>query len=157
MQSDRSLRYFLAGVALLVLATVGIYAWRQRGLTYRMEDTPEAVVFNYLLAVQRQDAPMLAALLVQNETTPTLDEIRTALASGAVSLENYSVRLGKITVEGDRAWVEVELWTTGDSPNNSYGYWDMAVLQRQDGRWKIVGMPGPLWSWQWERPDEVLP
>ncbi len=157
MESERSVRYFLGAMFLLALAAVGMYFWRQQSLTYRLEDTPQAVVFNYVLAVQRGDAPMLAALMVQDEGYPTVDEIRDALFNGRVSVQGYSVRLGDVSVAGDRAWVQIEFWVTGDSPGDGYSYEESALLVRQGGRWKVAQMPSMLWDWDWGSSEEVMP
>ncbi len=158
MQTDRSWRYFIGAVVLLILVAAGVAFWRQRALNYRLEDTPDAVVFNYVLAVQRKDAPMLATLMVQDEEHPTLTEIQQALSSGALSLNGVSVRLGEVTIRDDEAWVELVMWAAGDEPlGDGYRFVELAYLVREDGRWKVKRMPYSLWSWEWDRYRETVP
>ena len=153
---DTRLKYFLAVIFALVLLAIGAYIWRSDQMTYVTPDTPEAAVHNYLLAVQRKDAAMLHSLLFPGEATPSQLEIVATLENGEISL-NSSIRIAGSQLLGEDALVTLEFWQGGGLFDGGYGYQETARLRRIDGRWYIVQMPYPLWSWNWGKEGVLYP
>lgn len=146
---DKNLKYFLASLAVLVLLAAGVFAVRNQQASYLTDNTPQAVVHNYLLAVQRQDAAMLHSLLLPSAQTPSVADVAAALAAGDVSLGGSSVQVLDSHLLGDQAVVTLRFWQSGGLLDSGYSYDEPARLQQVDGRWYVVQMPYPLWSWNW--------
>lgn len=150
MKQDRFLIGILIFIALLVVAALTLFFVRQDvSATYLPDDTPEGVVYNFALAIQRQDVERAYSYLADLEYKPTAEAFNQVILYGYLDT-SASVQVGEVQVMGEDAWVTViihyassGLFDTGwDSTEN-------AVLVLQDGEWKISYMPYPYWSYDW--------
>jgi hypothetical protein len=146
---DRNLKYFLTALIILGGLAVGAFFIKARQTDYLSDNTPEAVVHNYLLAVQRKDAAMLQRLLLPTEDTPSASDVAAALAGGEVSLADISVQILDAQLLGDQALVTLKFWANNGLFDGGYSYQEIARLQQVDGRWYVTQMPYPIWSWNW--------
>lgn len=147
MKQDRFLIGILIFIGLLVAAALVLFFVRQDTRAYRPEDTPEGVIFNYVLAVQNRDFVRAYSYLAEGAHKPDynyfLQNFQYAQMDSA--LEFQSTR-----VEGNKAWVELILHYMGSGPFDSgWSNSDTARLEKQGGTWKLVYLPTPYWGWDW--------
>jgi hypothetical protein len=142
---------FLIGIVVGVLLLVGValaLVWLHPKPTYRAEDTPEGVAYNYLLALQEKDYTRAYGYLLPTlKGYPASVDVFTAnirsnkwsfaLDDNSVTLAIQSVRL----ISADKADVSVKethFYEGGFLFGYQYASTFQMELQRQDGAWKIV-------------------
>ena len=150
MDTDKASRWFLGGIVFLVTIATLFFVQHQRTLTYRPEDSPENVVFNYILALQKGDAEKMASLLVQDEKMPDIMDISAALESAHLRMDGYAVEIKNSVVKGTEALVMLRIWENDGPFSSGYSYDDQARLRLENGVWRIASLPYPLWAWEWE-------
>ena len=154
MREDRFLTGILIGIAVLIAAALAVFFTRQDQAAYLAEDTPEAVVHSYVLAALNRDYPKAYGYLADLDHKPTLTEFRQAFAAGRLNPGANGIRVGRSSVSGDEATVEVSMLSGAGNPFSS-GYSNIGTAQliRQDGRWRIAAMPAyNLWDYGWYQP-----
>ena len=67
MKQDRFLLIILIFILLLTATAVGVYLFRQGEQTYLADTTPENIVRNYVLALQKQDYQRAYSYLQKKE------------------------------------------------------------------------------------------
>lgn len=149
MRQDRFLTGILIGIAVLVVAALAVFFWRQGAPPPFTEDSPQGVVYRFVQAAEAQRYRDAYALLAQEENMPSYAEFRRAMAAQAGALDQVSVEIGEAEVQGDEAWVQ--LWITwipegpfSDGSRNA----GQALLVRQEGDWRLVEMPYPYGLWK---------
>lgn len=152
MTRDRSLIWFLGSILCLALIATVVSLVQTRTLDYRRDDTPEAVVHNYILALQRGDAEKAASLFLQDGQHPDVLQVQRALAAREIDLSNQTIQVRSAVVQGDQAVVTLEIYQESGPFGGGYSYTDTSLLKRQDGAWRIDTLPYPLWSWNWDIP-----
>lgn len=153
MKQDRFLLGILVGIAVLIVVALGLFFTRQDTQTYLTADTPEAVVFNYVLAVTEKDYQKAYSYLADLDHKPTYDEFRQSFFNGMVSPDEVGVDVGEATVHGDEANVEMNMvYSASDPFTSGYRNEDHALLVRQDDAWKISSMPYNFWDYNWYQP-----
>jgi hypothetical protein len=152
VKQDRFLTGIVIGIVLLIVAALAVFFTRQNQDAYAAEDTPEGVVHNYVLAVLNKDYNKAYGYLADLDNKPTVEEFRQAFAAGRLNAAGNGFRVGKATINGDNASVEVSMVYTSSDPFSSSGYSDVgeAQLVRQNGAWKLSAMPAyNLWDYNW--------
>jgi hypothetical protein len=150
MKQDRFLIGILSGIGVLILVALILFFTRQEVHEYRTEGTPDAAVFNYVLAITQKDYDKAYGYLADLEHKPTYDEFRQSFLSGMVGPANVGVDVGEAEVNDDVAAVEVSLiYGSGEPFASSYRSLERAALVRQDGEWKISSMPYNFWDYNW--------
>jgi len=156
MKEDRVLTGILIGIAVLVVAAVGLFFLRRGAQTYGPENDPAGVVRNYILALQKQDYERAYTYLASLDEKPTLAEFRSPFV-------NYQAQEVSGTVlelvEMDKRAIETTVSLTllrgssgpFSSPNREVA---LARLRLEGEQWKIVEMPYPFWSYEWSYTDK---
>lgn len=154
MRQDRFLTGILIGIALLIVAALAVFFSRRDQGNYAGEGTPDGVVHNYVLAVLNKDYPKAYGYLADLKDKPTFDEFRQAFAVGRLNPAGNSIQIGKSSVTGNDATVEVDMVNAPSDPFSSgYNNVGTAQLMRQNGAWKISTMPTyNLWDYSWYQP-----
>jgi hypothetical protein len=151
MKQDRFLTGILIGIGVLVIAALAVFFIRRDGQSYVLEDTPEGVIHNYVLAVLNKDYKKAYGYLADLEHKPTYDQFRNSFITGTLRPENSAVDVGKSEITGEDAYVEVAMIYNASDPFST-GYRDVqrAILVMQNGAWKISSMPTYyLWDYSW--------
>ncbi len=151
MKQDRFLTGILIGIGILVFVALAVFFTRNDAQTYISENTPEAVVHNYVVAVLNRDYEKAYGYLADLDHKPEYDAFRQAFLSGYVNTSGAAVDIGEAVVNGDEAYVEVALIYNPSDPFST-GYRDVqrAGLVLQDGAWKISSMPSYyFWDYNW--------
>ncbi len=151
MKQDRFLTGILVGIAVLVVVALAVFFTRKDTQNYIVEDTPEGVVHNYVLALLNGDYKKAYGYLADLEDKPTYEQFRDTFIKGMVNPDNSAVDVGKSEISNDTASVEI---TTIYNPSDPFstGYRDVqrAILVKQNGAWKLSSMPNySFWGYNW--------
>lgn len=151
MKQDRFLTGILIGIGVLVVVALAVFFTRQDTQSYISEDTPEAVVHNYVLALINKDYEKAYGYLADIEYKPTYEEFRRPFLNGYVNPDNTAVDIGGSEIDGDEASVEVsQIYNSGDPFSTGYRDTQRAILLMQDGAWKLSSMPAyNFWDYSW--------
>ncbi len=151
MKQDRFLTGILIGIALLIVAALVVFFTRQNRAVYATENTPDGVVHNYVLAILNKDYSRAYGYLADLDNKPTFSEFRQAFAVGRLSPASNGIKVGRASVTGEDATVEVSMvYTPGDPFSSGYNNVGTTQLVRQGGAWKISSMPTyNLWDYSW--------
>jgi len=160
MKNDRFLIGIVGGIVLLVIVAVIVVLMRGQAEEYIADDTPEGVVHNYFLALQRQDYDKAHGYLSDElKAKPDLDQFITSVGNFNNRSED-ALKIGETTIDDDRAQVQVSITTYRnrgpfDLGSGSYTNWDTAHLRLSpDGQWKLIQFPYPYWGFDWNQPIE---
>jgi hypothetical protein len=151
MKQDRFLIGILVFIALLVVAALVLFFVRPGNPTYQSEDTPEGVVFNYVLAIQDNDLERAYGYLADFELKPSEPAFRQSLLNNALYNEEYSLQVGETQLlSEDEAWVMISIqYLSGGPFETGWSTQDHASLVRQGNKWKLSYMPYPYWGYDW--------
>lgn len=144
MATDRFFRWLMGGIVLLAVAALGVALYRQRRAHYRSDNTPQAVAYNYLLAIRREDWDKAYDLLGNAPCKPERHNFEMAFQHRQFFPD---VELGQVRQQGEKAWVSLRFYYDEGLFGNLMDARDVMpmVLRREAGRWKIVEIPPPLW------------
>jgi hypothetical protein len=156
MKSDRFLWALLIGIGILVVAAVALFFLRGEVQEYRPEDTPENVVHNYALALQKQDYTRAYSLLQYAAYTPDFERFRAFFLTRAADPSTVGLSIQGSAITGDQAVVDLVVIYGGSGPfNESNRSPGSALLVRDsDGAWKIASLPYPFWGTDWYLPSK---
>jgi hypothetical protein len=159
MKQDRFFIGILVAIAALVVLSLVLFYARKDTQTYLPEDTPEAIVHNYALALHQRDYERAYGYLAEKNNKPTFDQFRQAFLSNQLNLRGSGIEVGKVDLRGQEAYVDVSVVHTANGPfADSYRSTETAVLVRQDGEWRVSQMPYPYWGWDWyQTPPKPAP
>lgn len=151
MKQDRFLIGILAGVGVLILlALVLFFTRKEDGKEYRAENSPDAVVYNYVLAITNDDYKKAYSYLAEKDYKPTYEQFRQSFFNGNIYSENVGVDVGAAKIDGNDALVDLNLvYSPNDPFSGGYTNTDRAQLVRQNGEWKITYMPYNFWAYDW--------
>jgi hypothetical protein len=153
MKQDRFLVGILIGIFVLIVVALVLFFTRQQEQSYRTDDSPEAVVYNYVLAVTERDYQKAYGYLADLEHKPSYDNFRQSFFNGMVSPHNVGVDVGKAQIDGDEAVVEVTMvYPSGDPFSPGFSGDERALLVKQGGEWRLSSMPYNFWDFNWYQP-----
>jgi hypothetical protein len=147
--TDRFLIAVVVGALLLVGAVLALVLARSGPNAYRTDDSPEAVVQNYLLACQSGDTARAHGLLslALAGYPPTVEAFERDLRTNYWSGNGASAMLTILSsdVRGERATLRVRetvFYSTGPLERGDYGSEYTIVLRRYAEGWRIVAVDG---------------
>lgn len=150
MKQDRFLTGILIGIGVLILLALTLFFTRKDTKEYKVGDSPDVAVYNYVLAVTDKDYKTAYTYLAEKEDKPTYDQFRQAFFNGSVNSNNVGVDVGETEVDGDDALVNLTMvYSSNDPFSGGYSNPDRAQLVRQNGEWKISYMPYNFWAYDW--------
>lgn len=150
MKNDRFLNGILTGIGVLILIALVLFFIRQQQAEYREDDSPQGVVHNYILGLVQRDYVLALSYLVDKPGKPDLAQFQMELTRSENEINRVSVTIGEVFLSGDTATVSLNMSQSYGGPiTRSSWYAETAQLIRENGAWKIVSMPYPLWSWNW--------
>jgi hypothetical protein len=155
MRQDRFLIAILAGILVLVIAALVLYALRDNQMQYGPETTPDGVVRNYVLAIEKEDYRLAYTYLSEGDGKPDFDNFQKAFLSKQLDPSSTSVQLGEVRPGEAEAVVElITVQRSGGPFGEVYRTTNNAFVKLdQAGAWKITGMPYPYWNWDWFNPQ----
>ena len=150
MKQDRFLTGILIGIGVLILLALVLFFSRKDTKDYMVVKSPEASVFNYVLAINNKDYKMAYTYLADKKNKPSYDKFRQSFFNGNANPNNVGVDVGEAQVNGDEAFVDITLvYSSSDPFSGSYNNTDRAQLVNQNGEWKLIYMPYNFWSYDW--------
>lgn len=151
MKQDRFLTGILAGIGVLTLLALVLFFVRQDDTKeYRVDASPEATVYNYVLAITNDDYQKAYSYLAEKEHKPSYEQFRQSFFNGNVSPDNVGVDVGTAEISEDDALVNLSLvYSPSDPFSGGYSSTDRAQLIHQNGEWKLTYMPYNFWSYDW--------
>ena len=151
MKQDRFLTGILIGIGVLIVIALGLFFTRQDKRDYKADETPEAVTYNYVLAIVKEDYQKAYGYLADLDNKPTYEQFRQSFFNGAVNPGTTGVDVGSADINGNEAVVELTLvYSPNDPFSSGYQNTDRALLVRQSGKWKLSAMPTySLWDYNW--------
>jgi hypothetical protein len=154
MKQDRFLLGILIFIGLLVVAALALFFIRQDAQVYVADDTPEGVIRNYALALQKQDFQRAYNYLADKDNKPTYDTFRHTFLTNQLDVSSNALQVGSVQyINNGEATVSVTVLYAGGGPfTQSSSSTDTASLVQQGGAWKISYMPYPYWAYDWYQP-----
>jgi hypothetical protein len=154
MRTDRFLTGILIGIGVLIVLALGLFFSRQESTDYRPEDTPEGVVHNFILAIERQEYERAYSYLAETDTKPSYAVFRSAFLQNRLDPRGAVAAAGEAEIFDNEAIVSLTV-TRGQSGLFADPYRDMqsVLMVQQDGEWKIQQAPWPYWDWDWSIPQ----
>jgi hypothetical protein len=153
MKQDRFLLGILIGIAVVIIAALALFFLRRNEPAYGAENTPEGVIHNYVVALQKGDYNRALGYLASTQNKPDILKFRQDLLNNNQNQSGYSLQIGDTQINGDSATVVINIIQAGSglfggSSNQSQN----ATLVQEAGGWKISNMPYPYWSYDWYQP-----
>jgi hypothetical protein len=157
MKQDRFLVGILIFIGLLVIAALVLFFVRQDVQVYSADDTPEGVIRNYALALQKQDFQRAYGYLADEDNKPTYEAFRRAFLTNILDVSSNALQVGNVQyISGDEATVSLTVLYAGGGPfSQGWSSTDTATLVQQDGGWKLIRMPNPFWAYDWYQSTPV--
>lgn len=154
MKQDKFLIGILVGIVLLVVVAVVVVLSRTPGSEeYRTDNSPEAVVHNYFLAVQRKDFEKAHGYLSDDlKNKPDLDQFIIDM-NNTFGRQESSLKIGEVFTGDQHTQVTVSLTSYSGGnifESGRYTTEDVALLRADAaGNWKLIQFPYPYWGWGW--------
>ena len=153
MKGDRFLTVILVFIALLIVASLVVFFVRQDSAIYLPENSPENIVHNYILAIEKAEYARAYGYLAEkgfdtnSGNKPAYEEFEDNFLFAE---NNIGYQIGKAAISGRTARVELTIMEgSGDFMFDRYDYVDRAHLVKEEGGWKISQMPYAYWNWGW--------
>lgn len=156
MKQDRFLNGILLGIAVFILLALAVFFIRRDDLVYVDEATPQGVVQNYIVALQKRDYEKAYTYLADLENKPTYQQFRESFFNNYDSPTGVGVEILQTETSGDLATVGLSIiYNQRSLFESSSRYVESARLVRQAGDWKIKQMPYQFWAYDWFQPTPV--
>ena len=151
MKQDKFLTGILIGIGVLIVIALALFFTRKDTKQYTTEDTPEGVVYNYVLAVFNRDYEKAYTYLADLKNKPTYEEFRKSFFNGNINPGQAGVDVGTVELNGDEAIVNLSLvYAPSDPFSGRSENIDRALVVKQNGKWKISSMPPySFWDYNW--------
>lgn len=135
MKQDRFLTGILLGIAVLILLALAVFFIRRDDLVYVDEATPQGVVQNYIVALQKQDYEKAYTYLADLENKPTYQQFRESFFNNYVSPTGVGVEILQTETSDDLATVGLSIIY------NQRGLFESSSRYVETARWRA--RPGP--------------
>lgn len=151
MKNDRFLLIILAGISVLVVASIVLFFTRRGSREYGPEDSPQDVIRNYVLALEKRDYTRAYSYLGEGENKPDFDAFRQDFLARRVDPTSAAVVIGEDLPSGDETVVDLMVVYSSSGPfADSYREPAQALLTLNDAdEWKILRLPYPFWGYTW--------
>jgi len=156
--TDKVLLAIVVGIALLVAVVLGVALLRPNQPSYQLDDTPEGVAHNYLLALQLSEYERALGYL--SSSLPGLpadaesfeSDVEDHRWSFGYSDDDVSLAIEAVNVTGDRGKVVVrrtQFYRGGLFDSGQYSHTFDMTLRREEGAWKVTDSDR-YWADCWE-------
>lgn len=159
MAKDRFLLIILLTIVALAGLAVALFFVRQGSQDYASDDTPQNVVRNYVLALEKKDFARAYAYLRQGAGKPDFERFRQDFIGRGLDISNVAVQIGETQPSVKDVIVSVVVIRSGGGP-----FWDVyresnsaLLVLDESGAWLIASMPYPYWGWDWYNPQLLKP
>jgi hypothetical protein len=150
LKKDRFLIGILIGIGVLVFAALLLFFLRRGEAQYTTEDTPQGLIQNYVLALQKKDYEKAYGYLAEAEGKPDFSKFREFFVSSFESYNRAGLTFGTSSTTGDSAFVTVIIQQNYGGPfTETSRNHETVDLLKQGGAWKIRRFPYPFWGYDW--------
>jgi hypothetical protein len=150
LKLDRFLIGILIGIGLLVVAALMLFFLRRGEAQYTAENTPQGIIQNYVLALQKKDFEKAYGYLAEAEGKPAFSQFREYFVSSFESYNRAGLTFGTSSETGATAFVTVIIQQNFGGPFNELSRNHETVdLVKQNDIWKIRKFPNPFWGYDW--------
>jgi len=155
MKNDRFLWAIVAAIGLLAVAALILFYLRQGTQEYSRENTPQAALRNYVLALEKRDYRRAYDLLQDAPGKPDFERFRQDFITRMIDPSNAALSIRETIINEDQAVVDLVVIFAGGGPfSEAYRSVDSALLVRDEsGSWKIARLPYPFWGYDWYSPS----
>jgi len=151
LKLDRFLIGILIGIGVLVIVALSLFFMRRGEAHYTAEDTPEGIIQNYILALQKKNFEKAYGYLAEDKAKPDFARFREFFVTSFESYNRAGLTFGTSSITGDTAFVTVVIQRNYGGPFNELSREHETVdLVRQNGQWKIRKFPNPFWGYDWD-------
>jgi hypothetical protein len=150
LKRDQFLVAILIGIAVLVVISLTLFFMRRGEANYTEENTPEGIIQNYVLALQKKDFEKAYGYLAKDAKMPEFATFREFFITSFESYNRAGLTFGTSSITGNTAFVTVIVQRNYGGPFNEISRMHETVdLVNQDGTWKIRKFPDPFWGYDW--------
>lgn len=159
LTQDRFLLVILIGIGVLVVVAVGLFFVRGGTQEYSFENTPQSVLRNYIIALEKKDYQRAYGYLRDADGKPDFDRFREAFLTRQLVPSNAALQIGESRPSGDDVLVYVVVIRGSSGPfrNANRESINALVVKDEDGDWKIGSLSYPYWRWDWYNSVDELP
>jgi hypothetical protein len=160
LTQDRFLLVILIGIGVLVVVAVSLFFIRGGTQEYSFENTPQSVLHNYIIALEKEDYQRAYGYLKDADGKPEFDRFREAFLTRQLIPSTAALQIGESRQSGDDVLVSVLVIRGSSGPfrNTNRESINVLVVKDEDGDWKIGSLSYPYWGWDWYTSmDEVPP
>jgi hypothetical protein len=151
VRGDRFLLAILIAIGVLVVVAIGLFYTRGGTGDYGLEDSPEGVLHNYILALEKGDYQRAYGYLHDAPGKPEFNQFRGAFLNGELSTSLAAVQIGETRKSGDDVILALVVIHGGSGPfgDSQRESTHALLVQGEAGEWKIANLSYPYWGWDW--------
>ncbi len=158
MKQDRFLLAIVVVIGVLIVLALGLFFFRRGSQDYLSENSPQAVVHNYVLALQKGDFERAYGYLYENTGKPSFTQFHQAFINNQLNTSMAAIQIDDSTITGDEATIDLTLLQSGGGVfADTFRQVQAATAARQKSVWKIEQMPFPYWSYDWYNQNGIPP
>jgi len=153
-QTDKFLVAIVGGIVILVIVAFALILLRPEP-QYRSDDTPESAIYNYLLALQREEYERALGEISLDVPNRPQDgsEMEWDISQDSWQFERYgdpSLVISGSRITGDHATVTLaETRSNGIFPGDVSSQEVVMRLKLEEGGWKLTG-GNAYWAADWD-------
>jgi hypothetical protein len=151
VRGDRFLLAILIAIGVLVVLAIGLFYTRGGTDNYGLEDSPEGVLHNYVLALEKGDYQRAYGYLHDAPGKPEFNRFRGAFLKRELDTSLTAVQIGQTRKSGDDVILALVIIHGSNGPfRDSHRETTNALMaQSESGEWKIADLSYPYWGWDW--------
>ena len=151
MRGDRFLLAILIAIGALVVVAVGLFYTRGGTGDYGIEDSPEGVLRNYVLALEKGDYQRAYGYLFDAPEKPDFNQFRDVFLNGELNTSHAAVQIGETRESGDDVILAVVILHGSSGPfgDTHRESTNALMVQNEAAEWKIANLSYPFWGWDW--------
>jgi len=156
---DRFLLAILIAIGVLVVVALALFFIRGDKQDYGLEDTPQGILRNYIVALEKEDYKRAYGYLQDADGKPDFDHFRQAFLTRQLNPSLTALQIGESKQSEEVVVVPVVVIRGSSGPfGNTYRESANALLVKdKSGDWKIANLPYPYWGWDWYNSGVEVP
>ncbi len=156
MKQDRFLTGILAGIVILIVLALALFFVRSGQTGYVDGSDPEAVLHNYVVALDQEDYERAYSYVAAGANFPSYNEFRASMSISRRMDRGNGLEIDAAQIDGNEAVVPITVVSVGGGPlADTYRSSQIATLTRQEGSWKITSMAYQWWDYAWSPADSL--
>lgn len=151
MKTSRTIEFFALFIAIIILIVLLVTYVNENQAKYLQEDQPNGVVNNYILSLNKGDYEKAYTYLADFPNKPDFSKFQNLISQQENEIKKSNVIIGEVIQEGQTLSFQIIIRRNYErnSPTNPNLYNNFGQLTMENGDWKILSMPAPYWSEDW--------